>query len=177
MRTLSSFRTPVSYIPMNPIVPRQAVAGVIPPQLAEGLIREAFPSVATFPAVASLGRILILSIVGAPLGWALMLPFYFGKVLWRYRLTNRRLMSCRGLRPVAIAEILLADIDDVRVVRDDNSKFFVAGNLEVISKGTVKLTLTGVPEPDAFRISILHACKAWVPEKSKEQGVFVPAKA
>src|SRR6187401_656579 len=106
-----------------------------------------------------------------------MLPFYFLKVLWRYRLTNRRLMICRGLKPAPSQEIPLSDIDEVRVVRDDNSQFFLAGTLEIVSKGIVKLTLPAVPEPDAFRLSILQACKAWVPEKSKEQGTFVPAKS
>lgn len=154
----------------------QVVVGVIPPQVAEGLIREAFPSVAMFPMVARLGRMSILSWVAAPLGWGLMLPFFFLRLLWRYRLTNRRLAICRGPKAQPIAEVPLADIDEVRIVRDDNSKFFLAATLEIVSKGTVVLTLTGVPEPDAFRVSVLHACKAWVPEKSKAQGVFVPAK-
>src|SRR5437764_14665497 len=76
------------------------VTGLTPPQTGEALIREAYPSVTRFPAVASAGRALIRSIVGAPLGWGLMLFFYFLKILpfgaLRYALTNRRLMVLRG---------------------------------------------------------------------------------
>lgn len=166
---------------MNDLMRKQVVVGVVPPQLGEALIREAFPSLAAFPAVATLGRLLILSIVGAPLGWGLMLPFYFLKVLpglaRRYQLTNRRLMACAGMRAVPKEEVPLADIDEVRVVTDANSKFFVAATLEIVSKGNVRMTLCGVPEAEAFRLAILNACKAWVPEKAKAQGVFIPSKS
>jgi hypothetical protein len=157
----------------------QVVTGVVPPQLGEALIREAFPSVAAMPAVATLGRTLICSIALAPLGWFLMLPFYFLKVLpgfsRRYTLTNRRVMLRRGIKPVPSEEVKLSEIDDVRVVKDANSKFFRAGTLEIVSGGKTVLTLPGVPEPDAFRIAILNACRAWAP--GRIQPVFVPAKA
>src|SRR5690349_2579525 len=108
----------------------QAVTGLTPPQTAEALIREAYPSVTRFPTIASAGRTLIRSIIGAPLGWGVMLFFYFLKILpfgaLRYGLTNRRLMvlrgwkQCSGLHMVqksaASEEVALADIDDVRVL-------------------------------------------------------------
>jgi hypothetical protein len=140
--------------------------------------------------VATLGRKLILSYLGAPLGWGLMLPFYFLKVLpitcTRYALTNRRLMLLKGWQEAAIPhmksatakptqEIRLADIDEVRVRSDENSQFFRAADLEIISQGTTVMTLPGVPEPESFRQSILNAIKAWVPGRA--QGPFVPAKA
>jgi hypothetical protein len=151
---------------------------VVPPQLGEALIREVFPSVAAMPAVATLGRKLVCSIVLAPAGWALMLPVYFLKILpgvaRRYTLTNRRVMLRRGLKPVPSQEVKLSEIDDVRVVKDANTQFFRAATLEIVSGGKVVLTLPGVPEADAFRISILNACKAWAP--GRIQPVFVPAK-
>lgn len=160
-------------------VGRQAVTGVVPPQLGEALIRQTFPSVAAYPVVAGLGRRLILSYLAAPLGWFVMLPFYFLKILpfvaRRYTLTNKRLMVQRGLWPLAVQEVPLTDIDEVRVKKDDNSDFFRAGDLEIISKDQVVLTLAGVPEPEAFRHAILNARNAWVPGKFK--GAFVPAKA
>lgn len=167
-----------------------AVTGVIPPQLGEALIREAYPSVTRFPAVASLGRMLIRSIIGAPLGWGAMLFFYFLKVLpfgsRKYVLTNRRLMVLHGWKQCSAPhmagrayqpshEVPLSKIDDVRVVRDANSDFFRAGNLEIVSSGQVILTLSGVPEPESFRHAILNACRAWVPGRAP--GAFVPAKA
>lgn len=157
----------------------QVVTGVVPPALGEALIREAWPSVTAFPMVAHLGRKLILSIAGAPLGWMLMLPFYFFKILpfvaRRYTLTNRRLMVRRGLKPEPTQEVALAEIDDARVVKDGASDFFRAGTLEIFSKDKIVLTLAGVPEPDSFRLAILNACTAWVPGKTR--GPFVPAKA
>jgi hypothetical protein len=122
------------------------------------------------------------SYVLAPLGWFLMLPFYFMKVLpvvgKRYVLTNRRVMIQRGwYRTVAPSEeVALADIDDVRLVRDSNSIFFNSGTLEIVSKGQVKLRLDGVKEPEVFRHAIRNACMAWVPEKAKEWIKWIPAK-
>ncbi len=157
----------------------QVVTGIVPPQLGEALIRESFPSVAAFVPVATAGRILICSIIGAPLGWFLMLPVYFLKILpffaRRYTVTNRRVMIRRGLKPLPSAEVSLAQIDEVRIVRDANSHFFRAGTLEMVSSGKVVLTLPAVPEPESFRIAILSACRAWAP--GRIQPVFVPAKA
>ena len=160
---------------------KQAVSGVVPPQQDEALIRMAWPSIARVPAVATLGRKLILSIVGAPLGWLLMAPLYFLKILpglaSRYTLTNRRVMIQHGMKPVMAQEVALSDIDDVRLIRDDNSDFFRAANLEIISKGVIKMTLRGIPGADTFRQAILNACMAWVPGKASRWIEFQPAKA
>jgi hypothetical protein len=156
------------------------VTGVTPPQIREAMIRTAWPSLAAYP-VGGLGRRLIQSYVLAPLGWFLMLPFYFMKVLpvkgMRYVLTNRRLMIQRGWSRRVEAEVPLAEIDDVRLVRDDNSFFFNSGTLEIIAKGQVRLTLPAVKEPEVFRHAIRNACMAWVPEKAKEWLKFIPAKS
>ncbi|MBY0527113.1 MAG: PH domain-containing protein [Gemmataceae bacterium] len=162
-------------------VRKQAVTGLVPPQQGEALIRVAWPAVTAIPPVATLGRKLICSIILAPLGWGLMLPFYFKKILpfiaTRYTLTNRRIMIQRGLKPKASAEVALTDIDEVRVIPDGNSEFFRASTVEVLSKGQVKLTLPGVPEPEAFKHAIVNACMAWVPGREKTWLTFVPAKA
>jgi hypothetical protein len=171
----------------------QVITGVVPPETAEAMIRELWPSVASKPALAGLGKkitqlasklaqtvvLLPLALVVAPVGWIIMAPAYFGKLLpfvaRRYTLTNRRLMIRRGLKPKPSKEVALADIDDVRIEKDANSDFFMAGTLEVISKGQVVLTLPGVPGPEAFRHSILDACKAWVPGKANAP--IIPASA
>lgn len=157
---------------------KQAVTGVEPPSIGEQLIREKFPSVQALPAVAHVGRLLICSFVLAPLGWAMMLPFYFMKVLpvigRRYRLTNRRLTICRGVRAVVSEEVLLGEIDEVRLVKDDNSTFFRAANLEILSGDKVVLTLAGVPDAEAFRHAIVNACRAWAPGRMKAP--FIAAK-
>jgi hypothetical protein len=161
-----------------PDVRQEAVTGLCPPQVAEAKIRDVWPSVASHGAVASLGRRLTCTYLGAPLAWLLMAPFYFMKILpflaTRYTLTNRRVMIQRGLKPRPTYQVALADIDEVRVHRDDNSAFYRSGMLEILSKGQVALTLPGVPEPESFRQSIVNAYKAWVPGKA--EGPFVPAR-
>jgi hypothetical protein len=149
---------------------KQVVTGVTPPQLGEALIREIFPSVTAIPAAAALGQTLIKSIILAPLGWALLLPIYFKKVLpvvgTRYALTNRRLMIQRGLTRKVAQEVALADIDDVRIASGTENPFFRSATLEVLSRGQVVMTLIGVPDPESFRRAIINAVTAWVPERT-----------
>jgi hypothetical protein len=159
---------------------KQIVPGLVPPQLDEAAIRTVWPSVAAFPGPASLGRLLMKSMILAPLGWLLLAPLYFLKVLpgfgRRFVLTNRRVMFQKGLHFQPAGEVALADIDDIRLHTDANSEFYRTANLEIISKNQVALVLRGVPGPEAFRQAILNACKAWVPGKAAMDR-FVPASA
>jgi hypothetical protein len=152
----------------------QAVTGVTPPQLGEAIIRDVWPSVAAHPGPAGLARACYRSIVLAPVGWLVLAPFYFQKLLaivpglsgmaTRYRLTNRRLMICKGLKPVPEKEVPLERIKDVKLVTDANSEFYVSGTLEVIDDaGQTVLTLPGVAEAESVRQSILQAAAAWGP--------------
>ena len=158
---------------------QQVVTGLVPPQLGEAKIREVWPSVTAHPAVARLGQTLTRTIIGAPLAWLLMAPFYFLKILpglaRRYTLTNQRLMIRRGMKAQATHEVALAVIDDVRLRNDGSSAFFRAGDLDIVSQGKVVLTLPGVPEPQGFRQAILNACAAWVPGKGKILTPFLSA--
>ncbi|HZT80637.1 MAG TPA: PH domain-containing protein [Gemmataceae bacterium] len=151
--------------------PPQAVAGLVPPQLGEALIRQAWPSVTdtNVAAAPALIKKLQYTIVLAPLGWLLAAPLYFKKVLpflaKRYVLTNRRLMVRRGWKGKPAQEIALGDIDDVRLDESTFDPFYRSGTLEVISGGKVALRLRGVPEPESFRRAILNAALAWAPKK------------
>jgi hypothetical protein len=155
------------------------VTGVVPPQLGEAKIREAWPSVAATPGLSSLAAGLIKSVVLAPLGWLLLAPLLGRKLspfmCRRYTLTNRRLMIQRGLKPLPIQEVALADIDEVRLT--SVNAFFRCGDLEIVGKGQVKLKLVGVPEPDSFRAAIINACTAWVPGKAAAFNTFQSAAA
>jgi hypothetical protein len=159
---------------------KQIFAGLTPPQVEEALIRQVWPSVAASPGLASLGSAFMNSRILAPLGWLLLAPLYFIKVLpglgRRYAVTNRRVMVQRGVSRKPAQQVALADIDEVRIVTNSNSKFYRTGTLEIISKGAVVLTLPGVPNPESFRHAILNASKAWVPGKA-ETGNFIPASA
>jgi hypothetical protein len=146
---------------------QQAVAGLMPPQVGEALIREVFPSVTANPGFADLAEKLMHTIVLAPVGWLLLSWFYFRKILpffaRRYTLTNRRLMIRRGLKPKPAWQIDLADIEDVRPEPGSSSHFYRSGTLEIVSRGQVVLRLRGVPEAEGFRRTIINACKAWAP--------------
>ncbi len=152
----------------------QAVTGVAPPQLSEAVIRDVWPSIASHPAAASFGRACNRSIIFAPIGWLALAPLYFRKLLAviplfsgfavRYRLTNRRLMICKGFRCEPVNQVSLRAIKDVRVVTDANSDFYRSGTLEVLGDdGRVLLTLPGVREPESMRQHILQAAAAWGP--------------
>jgi len=155
--------------------PVQPVTGVMPPALGEAKIREAWPSVGQ-SGLANLAAKLICSIFLAPLGWLLLAPLFVMKispmVARRYTLTNRRLMIQTGLRPKPVEEVPLAEIDEVRL--GAMNEFFRCGDLEIVSKGQVKMKLPAVPEPDSFRNAILNACAAWVEGKAK---AFLPFQA
>jgi hypothetical protein len=160
-------------------VANQSANGSAAANLPETRIRESWPSVAAFPAIANLGRMLTGTIVLAPLAWLIMGLAYFGKLLpplaRRYTITNQRVLIRRGLKGKPGPEVRLADLDEVRVVTDANSDFFRAATLELISNGRVALSLPGVPDAESFRHAILNARNAWAPEKAK--GAFVPASA
>jgi hypothetical protein len=159
----------------------QAVTGLVPPQLGEAKIREAWPSVTAFPALASMGRKLMLTKFLAPFGWFLLLPVYFFKlvpfVATRYTLSNRALMIQKGLKPVPVRSVALTDIEDVQIKTDENTEFFRAATLEIWSKGEVVLTLPGVPEADAFAQAIRNACAAWGRTSTEPPASWIPASA
>ncbi len=159
---------------------RQAVTGVIPPLLREGMIREVFPTVIGLNSGAAiLAKKLMQTYILAPLGFLVLGPLFALRLApflcKRYTLTNRRLMIQRGLKPQPIQEVLLADIDEVRFDADAVDPFYVSGTLVIVSKGQVVMTLPGVPEPEGFRHAIVNAVHAWVPGKAA--GPFQSASA
>jgi hypothetical protein len=137
----------------------------------ETRIREIWPTVARIPIVAGLGKMLINSIVLAPLGWLVMAGVYFGKVMpivgVRYRLTDKRIAILHGWGKSVRAEVQLADIDDVQIDPATVDSFFRSADLKIIRAGNVAMTLSAVPDPEAFRHAILDARNAWVPGKVK----------
>jgi hypothetical protein len=159
---------------------QQAVTGLIPPEVDEAVIRTVWPTVAVYSSAANLGRILMETIVLAPLAWLLLAGPYFLRIIpflaRPYTLTNRRLLIQNGMRLVAKQEIPLSDIDEVRVVENSNSLFYRSADLEIVSNGQVVMTLKAVPSAESFRQAILNACKAWVPGKA-DTGKFIPASA
>jgi Bacterial PH domain len=137
----------------------------------ETRIREIWPSVKRMPAIANLGKMLIKSILLAPLGWLVMSAVYFGKILpfvgVRYKLTDKRLMILHGWGKSPSQEVALSDIDDVQIDVASIDQFFRSADLKIMRAGQVAMTLTAVPDAAAFRHAILDSRNAWVPGKVK----------
>jgi len=159
----------------------QPVSGVTAPQIGEATIREAWPTLASTPGLSALGAKLIQTVILAPLGWLLLAPLLLKKfapfICRRYTLSNRRLAIRRGLKPAVIEEVSLAEIDEARLDPKSVNAFFRCADLQIVSKGQVKMTLVAVPEADSFRMAILNACAAWVPGKAALLSPFQSAAA
>jgi hypothetical protein len=159
---------------------QQAVTGLVPPETDEAVIRTVWPTTALYSGPAALGRIMMRTIILAPVAWLMLAGPYFLRVIpflaRPYTLTNRRLMIQKGMRLKPKQDISLADIEDVRLVEDSNSAFYRSAKLEILSKGRVAMTLKAVPSAESFRQAILNACKAWVPGRA-DTGKFIPASA
>jgi hypothetical protein len=161
--------------------PRQAVAGLMPPQVGESMIREVWPTVVDVQSgIALLSGKLMRSGFLAPLGWMMNILLFAKKfapfVCKRYTLTNRRLMVQHGWKPAPVHEVPLKDIDDVQLEAASYDAFYRSGNLDVMSAGKVLLKLTGVPEPEGFRQAIVNSVKAWG-GSDHLKGPFLPASA
>src|SRR5438105_4594004 len=126
----------------------QALTGVMPPQLGEAIIRDVWPSMTASPAAANLAKRLRGTIILASLGWLVLLPGFslrFLGIVTRYRLTNRRLMICKGMKAKPRHAVPLDQIADVRLVADSYDDFYRAATLEILgSNGQVVLTLPAV---------------------------------
>jgi hypothetical protein len=160
--------------------PRQAVAGLMPPQLGEAMIREVWPSILGISApLARLSGKLIRSVFLAPLGWMFNALLFGRKIApalcQRYTLTNRRLMIQRGWKPAPVQEIALKDIDDVRLVAESYDAFYRAGDLLVMSGGKEAMKLAAVSDPESFRQAIVNTVRAWS-GTDHLKAPFIPAK-
>jgi hypothetical protein len=159
---------------------KQAVTGLVPPQVGEALIREVWPSLlaVSLPLARVAQALSGPPYVLRPLAWLLMGPLFVKKIMpflaTRYQLTNRRLLVGRFGSKRPVHEIALADIEDVRTEPDSFNTYYRAATLDVISKGQVALKLPGVGDPESFRLAILNACNAWAPVRPK--GVMPPEK-
>lgn len=78
----------------------------------------------------------------------------------RYALTNRRIVVERGITRTPSHSVPLDSIDDVRVVR--YIPFTRTGDIEIVSKGNVVLTMVGISDPHPARQTLLDAITAHV---------------
>jgi hypothetical protein len=153
-----------------PQISKEAVAGVWPVEFGEALITRTFPSISSnafgrflgtlyglpFP----IGFIIHLATVPFPVLTAILMYLVTG--FRRYQLTSLRVCVRRGIRGKDDAQVGLDRVDEVRTVVRKGQEYFRAGDLELVSRGDVVLTLHGVPTVEAFRQNILRARAALV---------------
>jgi hypothetical protein len=171
---------------------KQAIAGVAPPQKTEVTVMTIWPSIAALPIGRFLGRLMMLDWgigvlnVGnlvALLAIPIVVPLYFSRLavalakeipflgvplrlapesLYRYRLTNRRVLIEKGARALPDRWVELERFDSVEVVIRPGQEWFRAGDL-VFRKGQIEtFRLVGVPRPETFRHTCLKASAGFV---------------
>lgn len=155
---------------------KQAIPGVVPPQVAETTVMVIWPSIAGtalgrwlgswYQNRSGFGHLFTVGKLAMLLSIPLALALYIGKILpWsfrRYRLTNRRLIIERGLRPRAERSIGLDEFDAIDIETLPGQQWYPAGEL-VFRKGRIEVfRLPGVPRPEAFRQTCLKAHRAYV---------------
>jgi hypothetical protein len=157
---------------------KQATAGANPAETAETTVTTVWPSIAALSPGRLLGRMydvrwpdfyfFRLGNLFALLSLATLVPtaLYFSKVLprfgTRYRLTNRRILTCRGLSAKEQSAVDLTDFDSIEIDVLPGQEWFHAGDLVFRHQGTEVYRLPGVARPEPFRQTILKTRMASV---------------
>lgn len=152
-------------------ISKEAIAGVWPAELGEAHITQTFPSISA----SALGRFLgslyglphpigfLIHIATLPVPIMLAVAMFFFSRFRRYQLSSTRVRIRRGVRAKEGGpQLALDELDDVRLVVRPGQAFYRAADLELMSRGQVALTLSGVPTAEAFRQNILEARHALV---------------
>lgn len=145
----------------------QAIAGVVPPDVAEAVVMQVWPSISASAPGRLLGNLyqmpflLRVPIVLVTLPIVLLLYALPRHRLVRYTLTTRRVIVQKGIRPQPRQDLALDELEGVRVAVRPGQAFFRAGDLELIKDGQVALVLPGIQCPETFRRNILATRDAY----------------
>jgi hypothetical protein len=148
---------------------KQAITGVTPSQTAEVTIMTVWPSIAALGIGRWIGRMCMIGgkspLAPGKLFAALLIPvainvFFHMLTPWgarRYRLTNRRVIVEKGLKPVEDRSVEFERFDTILVDVLPGQEWFPAGEL-IFKKGQVEtFRLSGVSRPETFRQTCLKA--------------------
>ncbi len=146
------------------------IAGPAPPELGEVVSATVWPTIGatrlgrivgmlagnrTGKGFFTLGR--LLAVVCIPVALALFVWQLLPPGICRYRLTNRRIILQKGLRPKDAGFIGLEEFDAIRVLVLPGQDYLRAGELIFLRDGSEVFRLAGVPRPDTFREVCLKA--------------------
>jgi hypothetical protein len=148
---------------------KQAITGVTPSQTSECTIMTVWPSIASLAIGRWIGQMCLLGgrsplAIGKFMAFLLipvaMNVFIHTLTPWgarRYRLTNRRVIVEKGLRPVEDRSVEFDRFDTIVVDVQPGQEWYPAGDL-IFRKGAVEtFRLFGVPRPETFRQTCLKA--------------------
>lgn len=148
----------------------QAVSGVWPIELGEAHIHQTLPSISSSGLGRFLGSIyglpfpigLILHMISLPVPILLSIMLFLFRGFRRYVITSTRVCVRHGFRGSDSQEVMLSELEDVRLVARAGQAFYGAADLELVVGGRVALTLAGVPRAEAFLHNILESRDAFV---------------
>lgn len=160
---------------MSSSAAKMSIAGVVPPSTGEATIMVAWPSIGGTSLGQWLGKLYRLKAGFGPLTVgraALLLTMPIGLVLYfslrmpwalrRYRLTNRRVRSDRGVQGRVEQYVDLDRFDAIDLVVHPGQEWFDCGDL-VFRRGQIEtLRLPGVSRPEPFRRICLEARTSYV---------------
>lgn len=154
----------------------QAIAGVTPPEQAEVTIMTVWPTMGASPLGRAMGSAFgskigigkfftigkLIALASIPLALAL---YFWDLRPWacrRYRLTNRRVILQKGMRPRDERWVALDDFDAIDLQVLPGQEWFSAGEL-IFRKGQIEtFRLHGVSRPQSFRHTCLKAQQGFV---------------
>lgn len=151
------------------LMTKQPIAGVTPPEKREVTVMTVFPTLGAYAAGRLIGRLCRIRVgfgffTLGKLFALLLIPFAIGLyvfsllpgVITRYRLTNRRVIVRKGLRPADQRWVDFDRFDSIDVEVLPGQEWYPAGEL-IFRNGNVEtFRLTGVSRPETFR----HTCLA-----------------
>jgi len=152
---------------------KQAITGVTPSQTAECTIMTVWPSIASLGIGRWIGRMCmlggksplaigkILAVLLIPLAMNVFIHMLTPWGARRYRLTNRRVIVEKGLKPVEDRSVEFDRFHSIVVDVQPGQEWYPAGDL-IFRKGAVEtFRLPGVPRPETFRQTCLKARQSY----------------
>jgi hypothetical protein len=148
---------------------KQPIAGVTPPDRQEVTVMTVFPTLGAYAPGRLMGRLCgiragfgfftlgkLLALLLIPFAMGLFVVSLLPPVIRRYRLTNRRVVVQKGIRPVDERWVDFDRFDSIEVEVLPGQEWYPAGDL-IFRNGTIEtFRLAGVSRPQTFR----HTCLA-----------------
>ncbi len=160
---------------MTTLTMNQPIAGVTSPETREVTVMTVFPTLGAFASGRLIGRLCgiqagvgfftigkLMALLLIPVAIGLFVFSLLPGVITRYRLTNRRVVVQRGVKPVDDRWVDFDRFDTIEVEVLPGQEWFPAGDL-IFRNGAVEtFRLAGVSRPETFRHTCLAARRGYL---------------